>query len=680
MIPAPTGTGRKLRAFTGGFLADRVIARMMAGAGYPVSFGWPGDGQGVAIWGRRPVAWRGRLMARLAGAPVVTVEDAFLRSVQPGRSGDPPLGLLIDQTGVHFDHRSPSDLETLLQSGACETPDLLARAADGIARLRLERLSKYNAFPPGASVPEPGYVLVVDQTRGDASVTEGGFGQGDFDAMLRAARDDNPGKRVLIRAHPDTRDGMRKGYFGPADTVEGEVELWYAPTDPWTMLEGADAVYCLSSQLGFEAILAGHRPHVFGGPFYAGWGLSEDRQSFPRRTRRLTPEALFAAAMLEFPQWAEPGTGRPIRFEDAADILAARRRAWVEDRRGQVATGMRLWKRKPLRGFLAGPVRFQDPALRAVQSSEPGQRVLGWGVSADADAESSAAEKGIALVRVEDGFLRSRGLGAELVPPLSLAFDDLGIYYDPSRPSRLETLISGSADLPNRDLTRARALIDALVASGVTKYNLGLGDVPDPPAGRKVVLVPGQVEDDASIRLGCGSVRTNLDLLRAARADNPDVWLIYKPHPDVEAGLRPGQVPDAELADLADAVSRRVDPAALLARADEVWTMTSLMGFEALLRGLSVTCVGTPFYAGWGLTDDRGVVPDRRGVQVSLEALTHAALIAYPRYVDPLDGLATTPEVVLRRLAEGAVAHPGAANRLLSKMQGLLASRAHWWR
>ena len=43
------------------------------------------------------------------------------------------------------------------------------------------------------------------------------------------------------------------------------------------LMEGAVAVYTVSSQLGFEAILAGHRPQVFGQPFYAGWGLSEDR-------------------------------------------------------------------------------------------------------------------------------------------------------------------------------------------------------------------------------------------------------------------------------------------------------------------------------------------------------------------------------------------------------------------
>ena len=43
-------------------------------------------------------------------------------------------------------------------------------------------------------------------------------------------------------------------------------------------------VYTVSSQMGFEAIFAGHRPRVFGKPFYAGWGLTEDDEVIPRRT------------------------------------------------------------------------------------------------------------------------------------------------------------------------------------------------------------------------------------------------------------------------------------------------------------------------------------------------------------------------------------------------------------
>lgn len=107
--------------------------------------------------------------------------------------------------------------------------------------------------------------------------------------------------------------------------------------------------------------------------------------------------------------------------------------------------------------------------------------------------------------------------------------------------------------------------------------------------------------------------------------------------------------------------------------------MTSLLGFEALLRGLKVTTTGAPFYAGWGLTTDKGRVPARRGRHVNLESLAHAALIDYPRYFDPVSKLPCSPELALKRLSEGGFQH-GPANRLLAKLQGVFASYAHFWR
>ncbi len=95
---------------------------------------------------------------------------------------------------------------------------------------------------------------------------------------------------------------------------------------------------------------------------------------------------------------------------------------------------------------------------------------------------------------------------------------------------------------------------------------------------------------------------------------------------------------------------------------------------------MAVPCLGAPFYAGWALTRDLGQVPARRRVRVEMEALIHAALIAYPRYFDPVSGLACPVEVVAERLAKGEVPRLGPVNRGLSKLQGLLASYACLWR
>ena len=93
-----------------------------------------------------------------------------------------------------------------------------------------------------------------------------------------------------------------------------------------------------------------------------------------------------------------------------------------------------------------------------------------------------------------------------------------------------------------------------------------------------------------------------------------------------------------------------------------------------------MTVLGAPFYAGWGLTRDLGPVPARRGVDVALDGLVHAALIAYPRYHDPVSNLPCPPEVALARLASGDIPAPGKINRMLSKAQGIFASQSWLWR
>ena len=285
----------------------------------------------------------------------------------------------------------------------------------------------------------------------------------------------------------------------------------------------------------------------------------------------------------------------------------------------------------------------------------------------------------VPLSRMEDGFLRSKGLGAELTPAASLVLDDRGIYYDPSKESQLEHLISKSPELLEFAIQRAAILRAKIVASGVSKYNLNGNATLDFPKERSIVLVPGQVEDDASIRLGGGDVKTNIGLLQTARAAHPRGYIVYKPHPDVLAGLREGNVGEMAALEYCDQIVENADVTKLIEASDEIWTMTSLLGFEALLRGKSVVCLGMPFYAGWGLTHDLGPECTRRNVKVSLDQLVHATLVDYPRYMDSVSGLACTPELIVDRLAEGLGRKP-AKLKILAKLQGLFANYLPIWR
>jgi capsular polysaccharide export protein len=232
---------------------------------------------------------------------------------------------------------------------------------------------------------------------------------------------------------------------------------------------------------------------------------------------------------------------------------------------------------------------------------------------------------------MEDGFLRSVHLGSDLAAPGSLVVDRSGIYYDPGTASELETLLENSS-FSGAELRQAERLRRRIVEAGISKYNPSRDAMVQvtPKPGQRVVFVPGQVPGDASVRLGSSCVHDDRELLQAVRALCPDAFLIYKPHPDVLSGNRRGSMPDRATG-LWDELIERSPISACLQAADEVHTMTSLVGFEALLRGLRVVTHGQPFYAGWGLTEDRQPI-GRRCRRLTLDELVAGTLVRYPRY------------------------------------------------
>ncbi|MEL6169298.1 MAG: capsular polysaccharide biosynthesis protein [Pseudomonadota bacterium] len=657
----------RLFVYSGGFLTQRRVRRILQLKGWRLRTGLPGPADWVGVWGASPTAHRGHRVAHLRGAPVLSVEDAFLRSLHPGRAGEPPLGLLLDRSGVHFDPDRPSDLETCLATHPLDDPQLLDRAEAGMTRMITAHLSKYSATDPDLPLPDPGYVLVIDQTVGDASVRASRGDKAAFEAMLACARREHPKRRIVLKAHPETVSGQRAGHL---DRAAG-VEVLTTPVAPGPIMARAHAIYTYSSGLGFEAVLHGLRPVVFGQPFYAGWGLTDDRGALlARRTRTLNRSQLFAAAMIIFPTWYDPYRDALCEFETVLDTLDAQARAWRADRQGYVSTELSRWKHRHMRATFGGSGKFEiisDPVRAAERAEETGKPLLVWA------GRAQAVPPAPRVMRVEDGFLRSNGLGARLVPPASLAVDDMGIYYDPGQPSRLEHLIAASPRLLPAEIARSARLRAMIVAAGLSKYNIGQST-----GTEGAILVPGQVEDDASIQFGAGDVATNEALLKAVRTANPDARIVYKPHPDVEAGLRQGALPEDRILRFADAVARNADPIALLATTTEVWTITSLLGFEALLRGIPVTTIGAPFYAGWGLTRDFGKVPERRTARPSLDALVHAVLIDYPRYHDPVTNLPCPPEVIVERLAAGAAGARSPIQIALGRIQALIPN--HWRR
>lgn len=319
------------------------------------------------------------------------------------------------------------------------------------------------------------------------------------------------------------------------------------------------------------------------------------------------------------------------------------------------AWGFSRWKREAVRLCFTGQ---QMIFVSSVSQVPNGAWLAVWGMNVP-----SGVEDRVRLLRIEDGFVRSVGLGADLIRPLSLVVDARGIYFDATRPSDLEVLLqAGRFDVGL--LSRAERLRHTLVNLGLTKYNVGQAAWQPPRTTKRRILVPGQVETDASIRFGAPGVCRNIDLLRAVREANPKAYLIYKPHPDVVAGLRAKGRGEDEASRWCDEVVVDASIDALLAAVDEVHTMTSLAGFEALLRGKRVVCYGQPFYAGWGLTED-AIPHPRRTRRLTLDELVAGALILYPRYFDYQRGIQISAE------------------QATDKLQALRFQRANrrvWWR
>ncbi len=414
--------------------------------------------------------------------------------------------------------------------------------------------------------------------------------------------------------------------------------------DPWPLLgSGATLVAHGDDEWVALARIAGMRVRLLSAGRFGTPGESE-----------AAAMARIAAMLGAGTTYRDPFTDRAVALETTIALLGDWRRQIDANRGIAVATGFAWWKRREIARFLWAArsppfVRSTRRAL-AVARRDAGAIAV-WPSRVSPTLIAGAAQARVGITRVEDGFIRSVGLGSGLFPPLSVTVDPIGIHYDPAAPSALETLLA-TADFPPPLIARAEALIALVLAARLGKYGGAADDdQPTRTGARRLVLVPGQVEDDLSVIHGGGDVAGNLDLLRRVRAIEPAAEIWFRPHPDVDAGHRRGAIRDGDALAHADRVVRGGAMAPLLETVDALHVLTSLAGFEALLRGREVVAHGTPFYAGWGLTRDLVPPPSRRTRVLTLAELVAGALILFPRYLDPVTGLPCPVEILVARFA-----------------------------
>lgn len=592
----------------------RTTARIAAALGINMQASWPGPIATDRAICTPVLSW---CVVPVAASSPQTFSDFLQRSLA-AQSHDAQMGVARDITALMQRVRELHALDPLHQLPAC--PDELRERGNG-----------------------PHVLIINERDHNPFSSLTRAERQQAFRAMLQQA----------IAAHPNatfwlggSTHGGRGNWLSTcaADLLPPSIRRLRDRETLCASIDHVDHVYTMCAPEGMHALLAGIPLHVFGTPYYAGWGLTHDALRFAERCARPSLATLFDLIFLRITRYLDPATHAPGSLDTLLDSLELQRAvAGRFEALGDVAGVRFQWWKRP---FATPYLNAGGRALRwvgATSNVRAGECAALWGArSADGLVE------GVRHIRIEDGFLHSLGLGSDMSAPYSQVIDTRGLYFDASRPSDLSVLLN-ETQFSEQELTRAALLRAQIVRGGLTKYNLGRRSPGwRAPAGKRVILVPGQVADDASIRLGTRAISTADALLQEVRARRPDAYIVYKPHPDVMSGNRNGLIDAHRLADVVDTES---DVLSLIEASDEVHTLSSLAGFDALLRGKSVHTYGMPFYAGWGLTHDALAPLPWRKRALSLDMLTAGTLLRYPLYWDWQLGLFTTPEAVAALLA-----------------------------
>ncbi len=642
----------KIWTMSPGIYRKRHILQAISGKSVHFALPWSSvtPDEWVVGWGIKPNTKRVASWAKTRQLPLVRLEDGFIGYMGHPAAGGHALSVIADPIGIYYDANQPSQLQMWLEDPSWFSNSDMVRASQFLRRWREVGATKYNRYTskdlPSALAQQLSShkqrILLVDQIEGDESIAGALANKERFSLMLETARRDYPEAELLIRAHPDTLLKGRPGMLSQL-LLDDNSRLLDADCHPHALLEKVDAVYTVSSLLGFEALLLGKTVVCFGAAFYAGWGLTDDRVEIPHREKPIPLLKLVSAALIKYCHYVDPRTGLQCEPEELLPLIEAQYSP-LTPVSTLYAVGFSRWKQLFIRRF------FAQTAQRLLFCKEPpsrlhqGEQLLLWGMR---NPEITQAW------RVEDGFIRSVGLGSDLCRPHSLILDPVGIYFNSQKESRLEQLLLSYS--PTRaELAHAATLRNSLIQQRLSKYNVGTSELPPlrmMAEGRKILLVIGQVDDDASLKYGSSEITNTQALLTAVRAWDPDAWIVYKPHPDVLYGNRQSQVTDNCLRQCVDLTLGDCALHDCLKQVDELHTITSLAGFEALIRHCPVVVWGMPFYAGWGLTRD--IYPlARRNRELSLEALLYIALCCYPRYYDWQLGFFTTPEYLFTHLAD----------------------------
>ncbi|EEP3802182.1 capsular polysaccharide biosynthesis protein, partial [Campylobacter jejuni] len=592
-------------------------------------------------WGRKKSGLKAMNLAKKYKAKFILLEDGFIRSLNLGVENSPSFSMVKDDIGIYYDATAPSKLENLLNTYEFKDEEI-KQAKKAIELIKKYKISKYNNnldIPDDYFQKDEKRVLIITQTANDASLEFGlakGFKTVD---MIKDAIKENPKSKIYIKIHPDVLSGKKQSDLD-INSLPKECILITENFNPIALLEFFDKVYTKTSGMGFEALMQGCECVCYGMPFYAGWGLTKDKLECKRRMQKRSLEEVFYAAYILYSEYFNPYLNQESNIFDTIQTLAKYKDIEKVNSNRLFMLGFTLWKRHFIKPFFNAKdneiIFLNSLKSLAGYKLKENDKFFIWGKRIDYNTLKSTLVKKAQdedlsnftpkISLTEDGFIRSISLGSDLTRPFSLIIDDKGLYIDPNKASKLEEHLQNEIFDENM-LNRAKNIIKILLENRFSKYN-GLKHENlkiNAKIGQKIILIPAQVEDDASMILG-GFGLSTLDLLKEVRSKNQDAYIIFKPHPDVLSGNRVGLKDETLILEFCDEIVKDCSIDSAIKIADEIHTITSTSGFDALLRAKKVFTYGMPFYAGWGLTKDKHKCK-RRTRKLSLEELVAGALI-----------------------------------------------------
>lgn len=614
----------------------------------------------VVGWGDKPSAQRPRRFGERHAVPFLAAEDGFLRSVGSHRIKPPPLSLVLDDEGIYYRAATPSRLERLIVAAPAFDAARIAAAERALARVRGEKLTKYNVLgPPSAADGKSVRILLVDQVFGDQSIAGGLASAASFAAMVSAALTEAAAADIAVKVHPDVLAGRATGYLLDHARRHG-LALIADAGNPFDLLARVGRVFTVSSQLGFEALVAGVPVRTFGVPFYAGWGLTEDTPTEAAASaalgRRGQPRSLlevFAAAYVAYPRYADPVRCEAIGVEQAIDRLLEWRETLVR-RRSTVRLAA-----SPLDGRLAEAVFGGGgaPVTLAPLDAGGGGDLVAWAGAAEPSPPAGTARP--AVIR-DDRLARTYGFDG------GFHFDPRG---DPFAESGALLALLASAEVSLLDQARAGAVVSLLSRTAFARIDLvaerriaaASGDAAAPTVA--VVLAAA---GDAAAPFG-SRLPSEADIVSAVRSERPEATIVVlreRPRPprDLRRAWRNTLLPPRQ----ATRPPARA-MAATLGRVVAVHTDAAFSALDALALGLPVAVHGPAIYAGWGFTRDPA--PPSRPRRLSFEEFVALAAVVGTAWTDPVSGLPATAEEVMRLFEAEPVDRPDPA--LLARLDRL---------